>query len=96
MVMTLRVLVRWCRNLLKFGIRHLVVIGGDGSLTGAHILKSEWTSLVEEVHSMENSLGEIGDDESLTYVTSAGACGDRVCVCVCADSRGMQSCWPGG
>ena len=40
------------RNLVKYGITHLVAIGGDGTLTGANILKQEWdhhlTSLWEE------------------------------------------------
>lgn len=36
-------------NLLKFGINNLVVIGGDGSLTGADILRREWPELVQEL-----------------------------------------------
>ena len=34
-------------NLIKHGIEGLVVIGGDGSLTGADIFRQEWPSLVE-------------------------------------------------
>jgi len=30
------------RNLVEAGIHHLAVIGGDGSLTGAMLLRSEW------------------------------------------------------
>ena len=37
------------RNLLQNGIDGLVVIGGDGSLTGAHYLYDEWPGLVEEL-----------------------------------------------
>jgi 6-phosphofructokinase 1 len=31
------------------GITNLVVIGGDGSLTGANLFRSEWSSLLEEL-----------------------------------------------
>jgi 6-phosphofructokinase 1 len=36
-------------NLIKEGIDGLVVIGGDGSLTGAEIFRQEWPSLVNEL-----------------------------------------------
>ena len=36
-------------NLIKNGIDALVIVGGDGSLTGADILRSEWTGLVDEL-----------------------------------------------
>jgi 6-phosphofructokinase 1 len=36
-------------NLIKEGIEALVVCGGDGSLTGADKLRSEWPSLVTEL-----------------------------------------------
>jgi 6-phosphofructokinase 1 len=36
-------------NLIKEGINGLVVIGGDGSLTGAHIFRQEWPSLLDEL-----------------------------------------------
>jgi len=37
------------RNMLQQGIDGLVVIGGDGSLTGAHIFRQEWPELVAEL-----------------------------------------------
>lgn len=37
------------RNLLSHGISSLVVIGGDGSLTGAQLFREEWPSLVAEL-----------------------------------------------
>jgi len=37
------------RNLFAHGIDGLVVIGGDGSLTGADILRAEWPELVAEL-----------------------------------------------
>jgi len=36
-------------NLVAKGIDRLVVIGGDGSLSGADLLRQEWPSLIEEL-----------------------------------------------
>jgi 6-phosphofructokinase 1 len=36
-------------NLVKEGIDGLVVCGGDGSLTGADVFRSEWPGLIEEL-----------------------------------------------
>lgn len=36
-------------NLVSRGITNLVVIGGDGSLTGANLFRQEWPSLLEEL-----------------------------------------------
>ncbi len=36
-------------NLLAQGINRLVVIGGDGSLTGAQVLREEWATLAQEL-----------------------------------------------
>ena len=41
--------VRAVANLIKNGIDGLIVIGGDGSLTGADMLRSEWTSILQEL-----------------------------------------------
>ncbi|KAK0404679.1 hypothetical protein QR680_017568 [Steinernema hermaphroditum] len=38
-----------CRNLITRGITHVVCIGGDGSLTGAHIFRQEWPLLIQEL-----------------------------------------------
>ncbi|KAK2726437.1 hypothetical protein QYM36_000768 [Artemia franciscana] len=37
------------KNLVGNGITNLIVIGGDGSLTGANLFKKEWSSLLEEL-----------------------------------------------
>jgi 6-phosphofructokinase 1 len=37
------------RNLVEHGIDRLVIIGGDGSLTGANLLREEWSSLLQEL-----------------------------------------------
>jgi 6-phosphofructokinase 1 len=36
-------------NLLAHGINHLIIIGGDGSLTGADIFRREWPELLAEL-----------------------------------------------
>ncbi|RMC02260.1 hypothetical protein DUI87_21427 [Hirundo rustica rustica] len=41
--------LRAARNLVEHGITNLCVIGGDGSLTGADIFRSEWAGLLEEL-----------------------------------------------
>ena len=40
---------RAARNLVERGIDALVVIGGDGSLTGANLFRDEWPELLEEL-----------------------------------------------
>ncbi|XP_034252702.1 ATP-dependent 6-phosphofructokinase isoform X7 [Thrips palmi] len=37
------------KNLVDRGITNLVVIGGDGSLTGANLFRQEWKSLLDEL-----------------------------------------------
>ncbi|XP_050530370.1 ATP-dependent 6-phosphofructokinase-like [Daktulosphaira vitifoliae] len=37
------------KNMINLGISNLVVIGGDGSLTGAHIFRQEWPNYVKEL-----------------------------------------------
>ncbi|KAE8146513.1 phosphofructokinase 2 [Aspergillus avenaceus] len=37
------------RNMVLFGIDALVICGGDGSLTGADLFRSEWPHLIEEL-----------------------------------------------
>ncbi|XP_073250826.1 ATP-dependent 6-phosphofructokinase, muscle type-like [Porites lutea] len=66
---------RWGRlkaakNMVTLGITNLVVIGGDGSLTGANLFRQEWPELVKElvdtgavskeVASKNNSLNIVG------------------------------------
>lgn len=37
------------KNLIQYNIDNLVVIGGDGSLTGANMFREEWSGLVKEL-----------------------------------------------
>src|SRR5512133_482188 len=50
-------------NLIQHGIDGLVVIGGDGSLTGANLFRQEWPSLVSEL--VQN--GEITPDKAAEH-----------------------------
>lgn len=36
-------------NLVKLGITNLCVIGGDGSLTGANLFRTEWSELLADL-----------------------------------------------
>ena len=51
------------KNLIKHGIEGLVVIGGDGSLTGANLFRQEWASLVTELAQK----GEISAKQAKAY-----------------------------
>ena len=51
------------KNLIQAGIDGLIVIGGDGSLTGANIFRQEWPSLVRELVEM----GEITEEQAQAY-----------------------------
>lgn len=43
-------------NLMKRGIDALIVIGGDGSLTGADLFRQEWPEHVQEIISKSFAL----------------------------------------
>ncbi len=60
-------------NLVQNGIEALIVIGGDGSLTGAHVLQQEWAGLLEELVQS----GDITQDTAAKYqkLTIAGLVG---------------------
>ncbi|KAI7863730.1 6-phosphofructokinase [Spinellus fusiger] len=50
-------------NLVQNGIDSLIVCGGDGSLTGADVFRSEWSGLVKELE----SAGRITSEQASTY-----------------------------
>jgi 6-phosphofructokinase 1 len=50
-------------NLMQHGIDGLIVIGGDGSLTGAHVFRSEWSSLLLEL----TRSGEISPEKAAEH-----------------------------
>ncbi len=47
------------KNLLEHGIDHLVVIGGDGSLSGTNQFRQEWPSLLAELEQEGQISGEL-------------------------------------
>jgi 6-phosphofructokinase 1 len=51
------------RNLVTRGIDGMIIIGGDGSLTGASVFRQEWPSLLEELI----GAGEIPEDSAEKY-----------------------------
>ena len=61
------------RNLVQKGIEALIVIGGDGSLTGAHILQSEWSELLAELVADGELTAELA--ESSQHLAVAGLVG---------------------
>ena len=56
--------VKAAKNLLEKGICNLVVIGGDGSLTGANRFKNEWSSLLKELVDTKQISQELADRHS--------------------------------
>jgi 6-phosphofructokinase 1 len=62
------------RNLIEHEIDSLVIIGGDGSLTGADVFRQEWPSLLAElVESGQISQARADQHGSLTIVGLAGS-----------------------
>ncbi|CAI5759733.1 unnamed protein product [Candida verbasci] len=61
-------------NMIKNGIDALVVCGGDGSLTGADLFRSEWPSLVKElVDTNKFTAEEVKPYQHLTIVGLVGS-----------------------
>ncbi|KAI9219323.1 phosphofructokinase-domain-containing protein [Blastocladiella britannica] len=60
-------------NLVMRGIDALVVVGGDGSLTGADKLRSEWPSLLDEL--LQNNKITADQREKYAHLTIVGLVG---------------------
>ncbi|MDX9993241.1 MAG: 6-phosphofructokinase [Anaerolineales bacterium] len=61
------------KNLIERGITGTIVIGGDGSLTGANVLRQEWPSLVAELVENGTITPEIGQQNA--YFSLVGLVG---------------------
>ncbi len=61
------------KNLLLNGIDRLCVIGGDGSLTGANILRQEWSGLIDELVKTKKVTRKLADEHP--YLMIAGLVG---------------------
>lgn len=67
-------------NLIQYGITNLVVIGGDGSLTGANLFRSEWTSLLQELVEQNKILpSKLEDCSYLNIVGLVGSIDNDFC-----------------
>lgn len=65
--------LRAAKNLVDRGIDRLVVVGGDGSLTGANLFRQEWSSLLAELVS-RGEISQTRADEH-PYLAIAGLVG---------------------
>lgn len=61
------------RNMISKRIKNLIIIGGDGSLTGANRFKEEWPSLIKELRKNE----EIDENQERWFdkIRIVGLCG---------------------
>src|SRR5688572_16103514 len=61
-------------SLIRAGIDRLIVIGGDGSLTGANIFRQEWPALISELaEAREISIEEAAAHPNLSIVGLVGS-----------------------
>jgi len=56
------------KNLLINGIDKLVIVGGDGSLTGAHIFRQEWSKLLATLLERGEITAEIAEKHPHLYI----------------------------
>ena len=72
--------LRAASNLIKKGITNLVVIGGDGSLTGANRFRQEWNSLLKELlETKQISAEEAESNGHLNIVGMVGSIDNDFC-----------------
>ena len=72
--------LRAAENLVKRGIGNLIVIGGDGSLTGASIFKEEWCGLLAELQKTKRiSTEEAHKCQYLNIVGLVGSIDNDMC-----------------
>jgi 6-phosphofructokinase 1 len=60
-------------NLIFNGINNLIVIGGDGSLTGAHIFRQDWSFLVQDL--LDKNMISTDQAETYPYLMIVGLVG---------------------
>ncbi len=66
--------LRAAKNMVMTGIDALIIIGGDGSLTGADILRREWPGLIEElIHKKEVTAEQVKPFKHLNIVGLVGS-----------------------
>lgn len=68
------------KNMVTLGITNLIVIGGDGSLTGANLFRQEWQGLLEElVESGAISKEVAANNNALNIVGMVGSIDNDFC-----------------
>lgn len=68
------------KNLLERGIDSLVIVGGDGSLTGANLFRSEWSELLQELVQTGQISHNLADEHSfLKIVGLVGSIDNDMC-----------------
>lgn len=92
--------LKGCKHLIDAGIDALIVCGGDGSLTGADLFRSEWPSLIKELrdkneitteqyekHKHLNICGTVGsiDNDMATTDATIGAYSSLARICQAID-----------
>jgi 6-phosphofructokinase 1 len=65
--------LRAVQNLVEHGINHLIVMGGDGSLTAADLLHREWSGLIKELEEQGRIPHEAADRHSHLFLAGIGA-----------------------
>ena len=72
--------LRAAENLVKKGINNLVIIGGDGSLTGANLFKAEWSGLLTELAEQGRILPDVVEEYGyLNLVGVVGSIDNDMC-----------------
>uniref|UniRef100_A0A672L329 La ribonucleoprotein 4 n=1 Tax=Sinocyclocheilus grahami TaxID=75366 RepID=A0A672L329_SINGR len=66
-------------NLVKLGVTNLCVIGGDGSLTGANIFRTEWSDLLKDLISKGKQSEEAKTSSHLNIVGMVGSIDNDFC-----------------
>lgn len=61
------------RNMLEHGINALVVIGGDGSLTGAEIFRQEWPELLAELVDSDQISPDVANNHPFLRIVGLAA-----------------------
>ncbi|RKP31701.1 6-phosphofructokinase [Metschnikowia bicuspidata] len=95
-----------CKHMIEAGIDVLIVCGGDGSLTGADLFRSEWPSLIKELsnnneisqtqyerHKHLNICGTVGsiDNDMATTDATIGAYSSLDRICKAIDYIGATA-----
>jgi hypothetical protein len=72
--------LRAAENLVNLGVNCLIAIGGDGTLTGANLFKTEWQDLLHELHAQGRITAEaLAQFAYLAVVGMVGSIDNDMC-----------------